>query len=102
MWFSSSPNAGLQPLLKPQATRQLSARRLTLLHSCANFTVVIFDGLVRTSEVADRAGRSVQTVHRWVDQELIVPAGKFPGKTGSYLFREEDVIALLDRIGQPA
>lgn len=84
---------GSQDYLKVQATVQLSRIRLTGMRLSANFTAVIqvLNGLITTSQAAKKVGRTVQTVNRWVQDGHLVPAGKMPGDTGTYLFTEEAV-----------
>lgn len=61
--------------------------------------------LIPTAEVAQRLGRDVRTVHRWVEAGRLTPAVKTPGLRGALLFRPRDVDKLaaeLDAEGKAA
>jgi predicted site-specific integrase-resolvase len=47
--------------------------------------------LIPTAEVAERLGRDVRTIHRWVDAGRLKPALKTPGLRGALMFRTSDV-----------
>lgn len=53
------------------------------------------DDLLTTAEVARIVGRSVPTIHRWVESGRLPTARKLPGIRGARLFRRSDVDALL-------
>lgn len=56
---------------------------------------VMTQGLIGTTEAAERCGVERSTFFRWVQLGRIVPAAKMRGDTGAYLFRPEDVDALI-------
>lgn len=58
--------------------------------------------VIGTAETAELLGVSVRTVHRMVAQGMLSPTGKLPGRTGSYLFDEGDVLALRAHLGRAA
>lgn len=58
--------------------------------------------VIATAETAELLGVSVRTVHRMVAQGMLPPAGKLPGRTGSYLFDEGDVLALRSHLRRAA
>jgi len=47
--------------------------------------------LIPTTEVADRLGVDVRTVHRMVARNELAPAIKTPGLRGAYMFLAADV-----------
>lgn len=46
---------------------------------------------ITTLEVARTLGLHVRSVHRLVDNGVLTPTQKLPGKTGAYLFDREAV-----------
>lgn len=50
--------------------------------------------LLTTTEVAQRLGVDVRTVHRMVANGRLVPEQKLPGRTGSFVFAPEAIDAL--------
>jgi excisionase family DNA binding protein len=42
------------------------------------------------TEIADRLGVDRTTVFKWVQQGKLTAAHKMPGRTGAYLFTEEE------------
>jgi DNA-binding transcriptional MerR regulator len=54
--------------------------------------------LIPTAEVAQLAGVSVRTVHRWVDAGRLTPAVIAPGPRGARMFDRRDVALLLASI----
>lgn len=47
------------------------------------------DRQITTAELAQAYGVTVRTISRWVAIGRLVPAVKFPGRTGGYLFGPE-------------
>lgn len=62
--------------------------------------IPVYDDYVTTSQVAKRAKRSVQTIHRWIDNGWLNPVMRLPGEKGSYLFDPDDVEAAVERAQQ--
>jgi excisionase family DNA binding protein len=54
--------------------------------------------LLGSREAAEMLGIDRATLVRWIEGGKIVPLQKLPGKTGSYLFRREDVESLVAEI----
>ena len=52
------------------------------------------ESLLTSGQVATRLGVSIWTVHNMVKDGRLTPAGKVPGRTGSYLFDPDPVEAL--------
>lgn len=52
-----------------------------------------------TSEVAERLGVSVSSVHRLIARGVLTPRLKLPGVRGAYLFRRRDVTRLARQRG---
>lgn len=46
---------------------------------------------ISTGEAATRLGVSIRTIHRLVRDGELAPAVKFPGKTGGFMFDEDEV-----------
>jgi len=49
------------------------------------------DELLTTAQVAERVGKNVRTIGRWVEAGRLTPAHRLPGKTGALLFKSADV-----------
>lgn len=47
--------------------------------------------LLPTSAVAQRLGVHVRTIHRWVNEGVLIPVVRTPGIRGAYLFDRADV-----------
>ena len=64
------------------------------------------DDLLTTAEVAARLGCRTQTVLNHVARGILVPVGKLPTSTGTYLFHTADVDRLIaestSRTGTPS
>lgn len=57
------------------------------------------DELLSTQAAARLAGRSVNTVNRWVTEGYLSPVVSGEGVTGARFFRRSDVLAELERRG---
>lgn len=52
--------------------------------------------LVGTAEAAAILGVTVKTVNLWAVEGKLVPAHKFPGQTGAYVYHRADIEAVRD------
>lgn len=58
--------------------------------------------LLTSTEVSHLLGVSIKTVHRRIDSGELAVWRKLPGPNGAYLFRREDVDALIARTATAA
>lgn len=55
------------------------------------------DDLLTTAQAAEVLGVTVRTVARWADSGRLTPAVEFPGLRGPRMFRQADVLALMEQ-----
>lgn len=55
--------------------------------------------LMSTAEAADRLDISIATLNRWAKNGAVPVAIQAPGRTGTRMFRREDIEALAEKRG---
>lgn len=60
------------------------------------------DCWLSTAEAAELLDRSIKTVSRWARTGQLPYERKLPGRTGSYLFRRDQVAAVAARLRKAA